>query len=83
MTEVSVGPAPVLQDDDDEISLLALGSLLLRWRRTILAGCRLFSESRSGKSGTGRLFEGLTNAGGWAIRRLHYRERRSRGGPSA
>lgn len=36
MTEVSPGPGPVLQDDD-EISLLALGSVLLRWRRTIIA----------------------------------------------
>lgn len=36
MTEVSPGPAPVSQDDD-EISLLALGSVLLRWRRTIIA----------------------------------------------
>jgi hypothetical protein len=36
MTEVSVGPAPVLQEDD-ELSLLAVGSLLLRWRRPILA----------------------------------------------
>lgn len=36
MTEPSAGPAPVLQDDD-EGSLLALGSVLLRWRRTIIA----------------------------------------------
>lgn len=35
MTEPSAGPAPVLQGDD-EISLLALGSVLLRWRRPII-----------------------------------------------
>jgi uncharacterized protein involved in exopolysaccharide biosynthesis len=38
MTEASAGPAPVLLDDD-EISLLALGSVLLRWRRTIVGLC--------------------------------------------
>ena len=36
MTEPSAGPAPASQDDDG-ISLLALGSVLLRWRRTIIA----------------------------------------------
>lgn len=36
MTEPSAGPAPVLQDDD-EISLFAVASVLFRWRRTIIA----------------------------------------------
>ena len=40
MTEASTSPAPVVQDDDD-VSMLALASTLLRWRRTI-AGLGLF-----------------------------------------
>lgn len=36
MTEASSHPAPVLRDDD-EVSLLALGSVLLRWRWMIIA----------------------------------------------
>lgn len=36
MTEQNVGIEPAYADDD-EISLLALGSVLLRWRRTIFA----------------------------------------------
>ncbi len=36
MTEASAGPAPVLQDDD-EISVFALASVLFRWRWTIVA----------------------------------------------
>src|SRR5437667_1481283 len=35
MTEASADPAPVR--DDNERSMLALGSVLLRWRRTIVA----------------------------------------------
>lgn len=36
MTEPTADPAPVLQDDD-EISLLSVANVLLRWRRTIIA----------------------------------------------
>lgn len=36
MTEPTAGPAPELQDDD-EISLLTVANVLLRWRRTIIA----------------------------------------------
>ena len=36
LIEPSAGPAPVLQGDD-QVSLLALRSVLLRWRRPIIA----------------------------------------------
>src|ERR1035437_6053265 len=35
MTEASAGSPPALEDN--EVSLLALGSVLLRWRRTVIA----------------------------------------------